>query len=421
LFRLVILLALVLLLMREAADPQVYRNFFAAVGAPLAAEMAPQQIANPSITSIPSPSTVPGDGQHVTPDANRTVANSLGETARVTVNRHAEGEKVADFAPDNFAAIVAQLGADGVDRLSRYLATRRRTPQNDETASTAPDATLISMLDSASAATEMPSADWSSILRGPDGDAVRGEFQSALDRRYLTAVSDATIWMPQDANAFYRWLEIGTDAAMEGKGPAVNVGFVSLLDQPAVYRGQRVALVGQTVRVEAVPAAENPFGVQRYWLVWVRPEDGSERPVMGYCVDLPPQLDEIPATGVTSDGPRVILDGVFLRRHLYQSSKGSELSPVIVGQVRMFDTEPAPTASLALQNGSTLGGRMLWLIGIAAMVGMGSTVAIAWYTARVGRWRRQLRVRGLSNPAEFLSQNVTTDDRPPTVAGTDPQ
>lgn len=392
LMRLVILLVLVLILMREAANPDVYRNFFGALGAPLVAEPIPEEISQAELAEL-----------------------LASERAQPTATD--ESDKTG--LPAKLDGVVSELGEPGRQRLTAWLAKMRRAGAEAEQGLVLPDPEILAMLASAAAGSgELEPSEIAETWRTPaEVDSIRGKrlrrsLQMALDKEYLSRVSDATIWNKSDADAFYRWLEIGSGKQLAEFGPPVFVGFVSLLDQPAVYRGGRVALRGTAVRAESIRAAANPFGIEAYWLIWVRPEDGSARPVMGYAANLPENLRGLTNSGVDADGPQVLLDGVFLRRHLYQSQKGSELAPVIVGRVRALEVERAlPAGALGGDVGGEMGGgnprrlssEFTTLAAVAAVLGIGFTIFIARYTARTGRWRREVRQRGLASPVQFLS------------------
>lgn len=394
LFRLVILLVLVLILMREAANPDVYRNFFGALGAPLVAEPTAETITREELETL-----LGG------PDAE------LKELPRLD-------------------GLVAELGEDGRRRLTQWLADERRAGSRAELAGE-PDSELLARL--ASAAAGSGSVEPSEITKAlnfgeqnegrhssAEGLAMRRALQSALDREYLSRVSDATIWTRDDADAFYRWLEIGNSQELGEWGPPIFVGFVSLLDQPAVYRGARVAMRGTAVRAESIRAADNAFGVEQYWLVWVKPEDGSDRPVMGYAVDLPDDLRMLTQSGVDQQGPEVLLDGVFLRRHLYRSQKGSELAPVLVGRIRSLQTKPEQGTDAVGITGMARTGEVqaefLKLVAVAAVLAIGFTVVVVRYTARNGKWRREIRQRGLSNPVDFLGLAADSSAAAPNIS-----
>lgn len=379
-FRLVLLLVLVLLLMQQASDPDVYRRFFGAVGTPLdAVPTDPAGIGSPIGT------------------------NSTGAAIRIRGTVAGESPPAPSAAP--LRETVERIGDAQRKQLSAALAAHRRgedpRQQLKESEGDGWHSLVDSVAEAAAAAGETDADALVAALRSPDspGAAVLlARLQAGLDESYWRTVSDATIWQPGDAAAFYRLLEIDGQLSE----PATRVGFISLADQPLVYRGRRVAMEGSVARVERQQAAENAFGIDDYWLVWLRPADGSERPVMLFATEVPETLQRLVGTPLVADQVPVTADGVFLKRHLYRSQRGSELAPVIVGSI--LGAEPN-TVAAAPDGGEDTGqpGWRWWIVvTLAAIVGIGFTLWATWYTGRIGSWRRRARVRGLPSPQPFL-------------------
>jgi hypothetical protein len=243
----------------------------------------------------------------------------------------------------------------------------------------------------------------SRYLRSPDqhAAAIRG-LQAAVDRALLRTVSDATIWSAGDRLAFYRLLEAGQGGGFASFGDQLTrVGYTTLADQAAVYRGKPVWLEGQVARVESHQAVENPFGVASYYLVWLRPDDGSQRPVMAYAAEVPEAVSRLRGERLVDDGPSVRAVGVFLRRHLYRSQRGSELAPVIVGRIELL--EPAVANRLPPVDPGPASFSLGWMIALTAAVGIGLTLLVTWYTSRAARFSREMRQRGISPTFEAPS------------------
>lgn len=366
-FRLALMLVLVLLLMQQASDPDIYRRFFGALGTPLDA--------------------VPNEPQ----TANGTEAIGI---------RRAEAElpRLASEAP--LSGTVERLDEAQRQQLSAWLAARRRGDEpHDRAEGETWDALVEAVSEAAAAAGEIDAEALAAALRSPgapESEVLLQRLQAGLDASYWATVSDATIWQAGDAAAFYRLLEMRGQV----EEPPRRVGFLSLSDQPLVYRGRRVVIDGEVARVEPQRASENVFGVEDYWLVWLRPADGSERPVMIFAAEVPERLQRIAGPPLVTDGPPVTVDGVFLKRHLYRSQRGSELAPVIVGSITALGSGDA-IAAVAADAGEERW-RWVMLMTIPLVVGVGFALWAAWHTGRIGSWRRKARLRGLSNPQPFL-------------------
>ncbi len=227
----------------------------------------------------------------------------------------------------------------------------------------------------------------------------------------IQRVSDGTIWSAGDASVFYSLLACAQSKWYVPYGTEAQfVGYGALADQGDWYRGKTVALHGQAVRCEPHQAKQNEVGIERYWLVWLRPLDGSDRPVMVYVAELPTELQKLTQTGVDLSGPEVLAQGVYLRRHLYQADKGSQLAPVIVGHVELLaaglgDGNAVANASgVAGEGRSEMGsGRLVIAIVLAAVVGLGGGIWLMVRTLRSEREQRTLRRK---------SQKVVLEDLP---------
>lgn len=405
-FRLGLMLVLVLLLMQRAADPELYRRIFGALGASLDGPVAAVQQAD--------------------------IAASQPERANAAA---------AEKSP--LTATVAALDDEQLDQLSALLAARRRgeepeqgpkateraeavegaeaVEEADAVEEEVPQSLLRTLAEAAMASGEIDSDALVAVLRSPeaaDPEGIVGRLQAALDARYWTTVSDASVWQPGDADAFYRLLEMKPPYGE----PPTRVGYAVLAAQPQVYRGHVVSLEGYAVRIEPQRAAENPFGVERYWLVWIRPVDGSERPVMVYTSRLPAALERLAPEQTLADeqtlvdGPRIVAEGTFLKRHLYRSQRGSELAPVIIGAIG--ETEAAaggPTIALPAGPLDAEGVQdrveppRWWLAGViaAVVVPIVVTLGLGWQASRTSRKQREIRARGMPD-APFIAPG----DRP---------
>jgi hypothetical protein len=414
LLRMIILLVLVLLLMREAADPQVYRNFFGALGAPLDSTVARG-------TGVQGrggePSGMASQGQLPTIIPLRRTIAALGEADR--------------FELTKALALVRSGGASSLQEAPGMLL--------DKLASAAAMAGEVEPQSITALLGDTTESDWSAQK------LLYQRLQLALDEAYMQTVSDATLWQPGDLMAFYRALEQGIQAARQNESASqarlrgagwdldpgqsqvpVAVGYVSLLEQSRSYRGRRVWLEGTVARVEKVPAESNPFGIDQVWLVWVKPLDGSERPVMGYASQLAEEITQLQGMREVNDGPVVRLDGTYLRRHLYQSARGSELAPVIVGRVvspgssdeQMNQVSPAlvdpglsAEASAELNSANQAGKlpEQLWQLVVVIFAGaLVLTWVLARYTAKQNAWRRRMRHQNL--PERVVAEATARDN-----------
>ncbi|MEL7266977.1 MAG: hypothetical protein AAFP69_19505, partial [Planctomycetota bacterium] len=106
--------------------------------------------------------------------------------------------------------------------------------------------------------------------------------QAALDQFYQSKVQDGGSLVGADADAMYRYLERDAAVAAEMDRVSTSVGVVQLMQQPNSYAGRVVHVNGRVARVIRRDAANNLFDVPAFHEVWLRPKDGSDRPVILY-------------------------------------------------------------------------------------------------------------------------------------------
>lgn len=348
-------LLLVLLLMQQASDPQVYRNFFTKLGVPLAA--------TPTTTVAPAQPSEP-------------TAGALGRD---------------DLAAEPLARQFAeQLDRETVDGLTATLARARRgelSGTDDEVlARLRSDLQRFAQSLQPSSGTHNRVSAWIDALEPPvtraDIIGISRWLQPALDAIYLRQVRDASVWHADDAAALFRYLELAQDPAT--LATTTPTGVLPLLDQADVYRGRAFQMTGRAVRAEKISGRENPFRIDSYWVVWLNPEDGSNRPAVFYAPHVPEAIEQLSASATTLDGPRVTARGVYVKRLLYQSTAGAETAPALVGELTSH--EPATVAVAADE------ALPLWLIaGIACAVGIAFAAWVYWASGREARRRRSLR------------------------------
>ena len=402
-FRLGVLLVLVLFLMREAANPQVYRNFFAALGAPL--DPGPEfESTNRRQPEAGGNSLLAAGGQQVGDEELQPAQPNANGDAKTTPLEEVPTLK----------RTAAQLDPDSLERMAAWLFEIRESQQANEALAPLPTE-LRPVLDSAAVDGEEVDGNllWDRLAapeRNPDWIEA---WSRAVDQAMLNSVSDATIWEAGDRLAFYRLLEAGSAGDFRSYGEqAVRVGYASLADQSLVYRGKPVFLEGSVARVERVNAEPNPFEVDEYWLVWLRPDDGSERPVMAYATEIPSEVQSLADAKGIEQGPAVRTFGVYLRRHLYRSVKGTETAPVIVGQVELIaslrqtqsraeDTATGAPNSIAF-----------WIVGFAIVFAVGVTLWVTVVTSKSSRWQREMRQRGSKAQIDFLADENQASARP---------
>ncbi|WP_044255433.1 hypothetical protein [Rhodopirellula sp. SWK7] len=379
--RLTIVLALVVVVMRQASRPGVYQVFFP--------ETARQVTVAPSGKMKESTRRLTANGASFQP-GSESASNEQTATASNTT-------------PDRLTPEVRQ-------RFERWVDTK----SEDELT-----ATLASWLNGDKMAAE-----------DNEGSVVDTEREAAflvltIQQKLIESAKDGTVWRAADGPALFATLAmhrsdgIRRDELLPIRTPAAVAGVLPLLQQPEVYRGDRLIARGEIVRIERVTAPDNVYGMARYWNLWLLPLDASRRPWMVVVADLPKTFDALLSTAdhdhsessADSDkqtfpvgAPRPIVDveGEFIKRLSYQSEAGAELTPVIVGHVASYLANGNPDISTAIRaaDPSTRTREdeddeipLWWIVAGSVTAGLLFSVWVMWRTAVLNRQLRERRRR----------------------------
>jgi hypothetical protein len=222
---------------------------------------------------------------------------------------------------------------------------------------------------------------------------------SAVDR-----VDDGTFWTSRDRDAFHSLLALtatplpgrpsagaGTPPSAPHAGSPPVTGTLPLLQQADAYRGKRVRVEGRLQLVQRREARANPFGIEQYWKLWLIPEDGGVRPTLLITARLPERV----AQAIDDQGRwdrearpdnrqgRLAAEGTFIKRLPYRSSIGPDLAPVVIGRVvavqGVSPTPPRPASPPAAGPGEVApqGTEATWNMGKTWGVAGAVLVAIA--------------------------------------------
>ncbi len=385
--RLIIGLALLVVVMRQASRPAIYQTFF---GNPRVSSVAK----HPS--SLPQRATVPPKYGTIDP-MDRVIAGKLTDQLLpsdqlqwlVALSRWQTG-RAAEMVPSTIDTIRLSLNDDeridtgSVDQgrraiwlemlesFERYVAAAGETsPRNREAA---------------------PLAAW----------------LAALDEASAARVVDGSIWRSGDFGSFYRYLD---QAQWISAQDAVAAGVLPLLQQPDVYRTQIVRVTGGVARAERIEAQENPFGVKEYWQLWLRPSDGADRPLLAIVPDVPPLVAAVDPNSTDREGPQVTMVGRFLKRLAYRSQMGADLAPVVVGRLVMVPVSEADLANTTDIAPDPSEFKRLWLtVVLAIVVGLTTSGIAMWRTAVTARRAREIRRAHRKDPDQYLQRLV---EQPP--------
>jgi len=401
LLRLVIGLALVLVLMRQASKPEMYRVFF---GQPPAPGRVQGADVGSSVLSMDK-SNGPARVEIMVDAVDRKIANLLATAISasdqrrwiVALTRWQRGVEVPEF-PSTAESLREELSQIDSIEESRRVAW---------------DSMLQSLADRVANQTQAGQTESLSEPNEKEMTLVTAML-AALDEAADARVVDGSVWRSGDFDAFYRYLDQSSEFSPAG---LAATGVLPLLQQPDVFRGQMVRVHGTVARAEQLDATENVYGIDSYWQLWLRPADGVERPMV---VVVPEVSDEVAGVGSgegLDDGPPVIVAGRFLKRLAYTSSMGADLAPVVVGRIAVADV--APQAVVAEIPADSSSRRLRITILLACACGFGLAVIAMRRTAVAAREARRLRTAHRQSPSfdSLHSQSERPDDEsfPPSI------
>ena len=136
-----------------------------------------------------------------------------------------------------------------------------------------------------------------------------------------------------------------------------HVGFIQLFKQPGTYRGKLLTVRGTVRRAHRVKAPRNDFGIQGYYICWLRPAGGPNSPIIVYSLDVPEGfpvgMDVFAQTEFT---------GFSYKRLAYNAEDGSRTAPLVLAKSATWEapeekeSRPLPsTPAIALAVAGTAG------------------------------------------------------------------
>lgn len=162
-----------------------------------------------------------------------------------------------------------------------------------------------------------------------------------IDPTWLTAVQDNTLGIRKDESlAFFHVLDRARQSTPQQLERAAEKGvqYINLMQDPSLYRGKPVTLIGDLWYLYEFPATENDYGLTTLYEAWVLTPDSGNQPIRIVCSSLGSQLKV--------DGPRptpVRVTGYFFKREGYNSKGGLHVAPTILaGRMERYVSTNAP-------------------------------------------------------------------------------
>lgn len=157
-------------------------------------------------------------------------------------------------------------------------------------------------------------------------------FRLALDRSVLRQFADNTPWRSSDRIPLMRTTQravaIGEAIARGELAPEIlpAIAVPQLTGDTESLRGKGVRISGRIVLVDqnASMTTEDPR-IREYAVLWLRPDDGSNQPII---IHVPTSLGISPEAMKKDLSIRV--SGLVAKRRAYASNRGGEIAPVII-------------------------------------------------------------------------------------------
>ncbi len=223
----------------------------------------------------------------------------------------------------------------------------------------------------------------------------------SIDQSITAQVVDGSVWRSGDLTALYLYLN-QAESFSGSDGPLV--GALPLLQQPEVFLNKLVRVRGTVVRSELIEAQENQYGITEFWQLWIRPSDGADRPMLLLVNAVPDQVAAVGPDAIDENGPAVFASGWFLKRLAYQSSRGADLAPVIVGKLLSNSTlaEKDPSTVPLIDRAPLSQTRLGVLLALSTLVGLLLAALAIWRTTKLANRTREIRLSRSRNPDAFL-------------------
>lgn len=443
LFRLGIALILVVVVMQQASQPRMYSVFFGAQQEQWKSmESFPRQGGSATLVSGAEQSGPPASEQagvraSETPDTGDVVeadASGVGPDDPAATKVAAQFVMALDVADQRRWLVLLARWSDSVNQKQIAASGGVLDENTSDEDSTDVDSNVVGSGDDSLFAKSMAALDkvndidpesrkrWASTIEsflpkdasveensldGPESPATATEvatesmrrliaLRDALDQAAMGRVRDGTFWGAADSDAFY--FQLDQSGWLPSDGAAVT-GTLPLLQQPEVYRGQRLKIVGSIGLVETADAKSNAYGIRSYKKVWVIPSDGGNRPILLIVANLPESIegaidDQGQWVGDSAGGTAEITAvGRFIKRLPYRSSIGADLAPAVIGRITAQKTistvATGPSAAPPKEHRRAI----LWL----AMAIIAGVALAAWLMYRTGIAAKQSRKLRASN------------------------
>jgi hypothetical protein len=332
LIKLFVLLAVVIVVMRQSANPKVYDGFFRAItGSPIATDPTKSEKTSQPNSDQQATAAIPSDkpaAQVVKEQIwlqlfNRAPASDIDLIGRRVFSAEPQSDSF-EFKPVSEETVSAFR-----DRIQNWLAEYEAAGLQDSDGATQ----LRAFQD------DWPT--WEAWLKSNNpklpaelAEQATQAFRDALDSALIKTMRDGSQWRTVEHAAFSRALQLAIDRGQQNasaRGPLVET--LMLDGEIDTYRGQWVRFRGSVARGPEKQVAKSPeFGLVEYWVTWLRPLDSSNQPVCIYFAKEPAAAPTSDPTSETTEVPNwvVEVEARVLKRLAYAAQSGIEVAPVLM-------------------------------------------------------------------------------------------
>lgn len=214
----------------------------------------------------------------------------------------------------------------------------------------------------------------------PDG----GIADARLDTSLLSTVHDDTLGIRRDeAEAFFAVFDHvrRVPAADLARAAREDVLHANLMNDPATFRGEAIAIAGELRRCREFVATPNEWSIGRLYEAWVHTRDSGVRPYRIVAAN----LDQDVPIGEARPIP-VRVSGYFFKREGHEGPDGLRVAPMVLAQTISIDRSapPPPMTSDSWSPGSFGAATAAGLILVTTFV------SLAWSQRRVPRRPKML-------------------------------
>ena len=274
--------------------------------------------------------------------------------------------------------------------------------------------------------------DWEQRLKPPlesvfhqeplsdEGRAVIQRIQAQLDAVAISRVEDDKVFLPQESDAWFRLLdelETRDQADLEASAVA-SPSYTGLFRQTDTYRGKLVTIKGTAKRCDYVRAWKNMFGIEGYYLIWVRPANGPKSPIAVYSLEIPdgfPESNRADPNEYLNE--EVQFTGFFFKRYAYRAKDGINTVPQMLAKTPRWEKHEreffAPrTSSFGAYFDFVPRG---WLVaGLSGFAGI-IAVLIALVAYRRSNWKNEATARAENHALAQVQSLEDAKDSIPVV------